>query len=138
VGDLQTDGREFTEAEMAEEEAAFESTFSTDLEPEPEQAPEPAAEQAPEPEQQAPAEEPAKGPTIDDLMAAIEAQKQEAVKTRDKMFGKIGELQQKIDTARTSVSGLSPKAKENLEQEFPELAAMLFDQSAPEPQQQQS
>ena len=46
---------------------------------------------------------------------------------RDTFFGKLGNLQQKIDSAKGSVSGISPKARERLEADFPELADMLFD-----------
>lgn len=56
--------------------------------------------------------------------AALEAQ---LGKVQDRTFGKIGELQQKIEQVRTAGVGLSPRAKERLAEEFPELAEMLFD-----------
>ena len=123
----------------AEEEAAFESGFNgTDLEPaaEPEPTEAPAESQEAPPEHTEPEASPAQTPTMEDLMALIAEQKQETQKVRDKLFGKIGELQQRIDTAKTSASGLSPKARENLESEFPELAAMLFDQTPVQAQQE--
>jgi hypothetical protein len=42
------------------------------------------------------------------------------------VFGTIGELKQKINDIRSSAN-LSPRAKERLASEFPELAEMLFD-----------
>ena len=61
---------------------------------------------------------------IEDRAAHLEAQLN---KVHDRAFGKIGELQQKIEALRTRTTGLSPKAKERLADEFPELAEMLFD-----------
>lgn len=119
---------EVNEVDDAAEEAAFLAGFNdTDLEPEPTPEPEPEPDPAPE-------AEPAKSLTIDDLAAIIEQQKQEAAKMRDTFFGKLGNLQQKIDSAKGSVSGISPKARERLQADFPELAEMLFDgASDPEP-----
>jgi len=105
-----------------EEESAFEEAFNgADLEPEPVEPAEHAEET-----QEAPAAIPAAF-TIEDLKAMLDSQQAENVKTRDRMFGKMGEMQQKIDSARSSVSGFSPKARERLEADFPELAEMLFD-----------
>jgi len=59
-----------------------------------------------------------------DRANALEAQ---LGKVHDKAFGKIGELQQKIEQVRTAGVGLSPRAKERLAEEFPELAEMLFE-----------
>jgi hypothetical protein len=119
-----------------EEENAFEASFNaTDLEPSALLA-EPAPDEEPEPqeapgtvEEPVPAAIPA-GLTLDELKAMIENQQQEHIKTRDKFFGKIGELQQKIDAARSTVSTISPKARERLQADFPELADMLFDGDA--------
>lgn len=132
-----------TAENLAEEEAAFDAvTSGTDLEPEAgtEAAAEPDAEleqeqegeelepegelkpeAAAEPEQQ-----PVKEPTIADLLAVIEEQKTEQQKLRDKVFGKVGELQQKIDAVKPAATGLSPKAAERLKADFPELHEMLF------------
>lgn len=77
---------------------------------------------------------------IEERAAALEAQ---LSKVHDKAFGKIGELQQRIEAVRAKTIGLSPKAKERLSEEFPELAEMLFDggedatQAEPEQQAKQ-
>jgi hypothetical protein len=128
-----------TATNEAEEEAALESGFNgTDLEPVAEQDPTDTPVESPDapPDQNAHEAEPAQPLTMDDLLAVISEMKQENQKVRDKTFGKIGELQQRIDAARTSASGLSPMARENLEGEFPELAAMLFDQTPVQAQQE--
>lgn len=68
-----------------------------------------------------------------DRNAALESQ---LTKVHDKAFGKIGELQQKIERLKGAGTKISPKAKERLADEFPELASMLFDgveDDAPEP-----
>lgn len=134
-----------SEVDDAAEEAAFESGFNgTDLEPAPEEAqtaePEPAQEQEPEPaqEQEPEAEEAptgeAKALSVDDLKAMMEAQQQEYQRKLDTVFGKIGNLQQKIDSAKSVSNGLSAKARERLQADFPELAGMLFDDDGePEP-----
>lgn len=129
-----------TAEEMAQEEAAFEATFN-DTDHGPEDVNEPEAEAVPEVESK-PEEpgEPATPPlTVDDLKAMIESERAESQRRLDTVFGKIGNLQQKIDAARTSAIGISPKAKERLAADFPELAEMLFDgteeSSAPVAQQ---
>ena len=105
-----------------EEENAFEEAFNgADLEPGPVEPAE-HAEETPE----VPAAVPA-ALTIDDLKAMMDNDRAENIKTRDRTFGKLGEMQQKIDAARSSASGFSPKARERLEADFPELAEMLFD-----------
>lgn len=131
---------EATPENEAAEEAAFEATFEgTDLEPAFDgETEEPAGEVPPNGEetQTEPAAEP-QTPSITDLMAMLEDQKRESQKTVDRVFGKLGELQQRIEAAKSSVSGISPKARERLAGEFPELAEMLFDGGEPEPQQTQ-
>ena len=116
----------------AEETAAMEGVFATEPEVTEVADPEPVTEQpategepAPEPEKVEP-----KFFTQDEVMAAIEAAKTESKaeisKMHDRVFGKIGDLQQRIDTIRATAN-ISPKAKEKLAIEFPELAQMLFD-----------
>ena len=126
-------------ASEAEEEAAFEAGFNaTDIEEVPAAetnttTPAESEEQAP-PEAETPAE---KELTVNDLKAMIEAERAESQKLRDKVFGKVGELQQRIDAAKVSASGISSKARERLKTEFPELAEMLFDNDS-EPVQQEA
>lgn len=124
---------EQTAVEMAEEEAAFEAAFSgTDSEPVEESAKEEPAEETKE--ETAPENvvtpEPEKELTVADLKAMIEEQRLSAKRDRDTFNGKYGELKQKLDAARTSTTGLSPKAKERLQSDFPELAQMLFDEGS--------
>jgi len=129
---------EETPENFAAEEAAFDAaTNGTDLEPAAEAAAvEPEAEVLEQEEQEQPeqdtetvaeaTEQPAKEVTIADLLAVIETQKTEQQKLRDKVFGKVGELQQKIDAVKPQAGGLNPKAAERLKAEFPELHEMLF------------
>ncbi len=42
--------------------------------------------------------------------------------------GKIGSLIQQVESLKSSASGLSPKAKDRLAAEFPELAKIMFDE----------
>lgn len=119
-------------AEEAEEMAAIEAGFNaTDVEP---VASEDTTSQKPEEkEEELPADKPeeatAKPLTKEDLDAAIAATRTDMQKINDKVFGKVGELQQKIDAMKGTASGLSAKAKERLKENFPELAEMLFDES---------
>ena len=130
---------EQTAEELAQEEAAFEATVNgTDLVPvvtEPEAViEEPVVEL---PKEEASIEETTEEVplTVNDLKAMIEAERTETQKLRDKLFGKVGELQQRIDNARAASTGLSPKARERLQVDFPELAEMLFDgEVEPEPE----
>ncbi len=84
-----------------------------------------------------PEPEPAKQLSMDDVTAALTAQKQdhqrELQKIQDKVFGKVGELQQRIDALKNASSGLSPKAKERLKKDFSELHDMLYDEDDQEP-----
>jgi hypothetical protein len=144
-----TDGQKVdqTAEEDAQEEAAFEAGFNaTDITPVDatdttgkeevsKKEEKPVVEEEKKVEIEVKEPEPAKALTIDDLNAALAAQKQdhqrEIKKLSDKLFGKAGELQQRIDAIKPQVvSGISPKAKEKLTAEFPELAAMLFDETA--------
>jgi len=135
-----------TPEELAEEEAAFSATFEEPTDQAPAEGSE-GAEVKPEAgqgtQQEAAAEpaaaeaESAKEPTIADLLAIIEAGKSEQAKLRDKVFGKVGELQQKIDSMKTQSSGISPAARERLKADFPELAEMLFEGAEPVAEQQQ-
>lgn len=121
----------------AEELAAMEAVFDN--------PPEEQSEAGVSADQEAPAEQetttegepsgteeepPVKEPTYAELLAAIEAAKNESKaeisRVHDRAFGKIGELQQKIDAIRATAN-FSPKAKEKLQTDFPELAELLFD-----------
>jgi hypothetical protein len=71
--------------------------------------------------------------TIEDLRAIIDEQKQQNIQHTTKLSGQIGELKQRqtqLEAARTKAAGISPKARERLTTDFPELAAMLFDDEA--------
>jgi hypothetical protein len=137
---MQTQDGVITAADEAAEDAAFEAGFAAiAIESAPE--PEPVAAAAPEPEKPEPAvapePEPSKPLTKDDLEAIIAATKQETRQEmqalHDRVFGKFGELKQKIDAMKSSTGGLSAKAREKLTDQFPELASMLFDDE-PEPE----
>ena len=105
-----------TEGLTPEQEAEAQQQAAAD------QQAEPAAEAATE-------QQPVKEPTIADLLAVIEEQRTEQQKLRDKVFGKVGELQQKIDAVKPAAGGLSPRAAERLKVDFPELHEMLFGES---------
>lgn len=128
-----------TAADEAAEEAAFEAGFNVaDIEPEQptntteEVAPvEPEVKEEPETKVE-PDAEPIKAITQDDLNAVRESARQEMQKIHDKVFGKVGELNQRIEAMKSTADRISPKAKERLKTDFPELAAMLFDDE-PEP-----
>lgn len=132
-----------TPADEAAEEEAFEAGFNaTDIEV-PVQTDnttdaEPATEEPVHPDE--PIAEPVapKPLTYEELNAAMAAQKQELQKVHDKVFGKVGELQQKIDALKNKTSGFSQKQRQRMEDEFPELASLLFEgiEEEPEPQPQ--
>jgi len=121
-----------TAEELAQEEEGFEAGFnSTDVEP----VKEPVKEAPEEPEEPATAEtaKPLTATDLQDLRAMIEDTANKSKLSASKLAGKLGELQQRIDAAKNSAAGISPKAKERLTNDFPELAALLFDEEA-EPQ----
>lgn len=126
----------------AAEQAALEAGFnSTDEEPEcePAQVEPEKKEEEPDPPAEPDKEEPAATPepeiTIKDLRALLDDNTDKTKQQISKLAGKLGELQQKIDAAKSTVSGISPKAREKMEKDFPELASMLFDNDgAPEPE----
>ena len=142
-------GYEMTPENEAAEEAAFEAACAgTDLEPAPSAAAASAEADAATALQQQGAQqaEPAtaaepekKEPTIAEVLAMIEEQKTERQKLNDKVFGKVGDLEQRLTALKSTASGLHPKAKERLKADFVELHDMLFggdDDGAPaEPQQ---
>lgn len=136
-------GYEQTPENEAAEEAAFEAGFNaTDVEPAAEtnttdadQAAADALQQQADPQaEQSAAPAAAVELKVADLLAVIEEQKTAQARLHDKVFGKMGELQQKIEAMRTTAHGISSKARERLKADFPELAEMLFE-DAPEPQQ---
>jgi hypothetical protein len=144
---------EKTPENEAAEEAAFEAACNgTDPEPAPEaeaasaeataadelqhQQEQQAAEQQQAEPAPAAAAAPAKEPTVAELLEQLGAERTERQKLNDKVFGKVGELQQKIDAMKTTAHGISPKARERLKTDFPELAEMLFEDVAPVEQQQ--
>lgn len=139
-------------ADVAAEEAAFAAAFNAmtdgDKVAAPEEAPPPPveeptdqsaeAEQAAEgeaPAEPEPAPEPAKiaGYTEDELRAALarvselDSIRTEVQRTSDKLHGKLGELNRKIEAASKVAGGFSPKARARLKDEFPELERLLFD-----------
>jgi hypothetical protein len=140
-----------TAADELEEEAAFEAGFSGEAiegagpsidttddddtpanNPPADDTPVVAAPGEPAP---APAAEPAPGTLTQDALGRILAEKDAALDLKyqhlhDKLFGKLGEYNQKIEeirAAKNAVSGFSTKARERLADQFPELAELLFD-----------
>ena len=125
--------------DAAQEEAAFETGFNaTDDEP---AAVAPAAETTPDepaetPEPSATEPAPPQYLSLEEFTAALAAERAERQKMSDRVFGKVGELQQRLDAIKGTAAGISPRAKERLAAEFPELAEMLFDgadEPAPQP-----
>lgn len=129
-----------TPEDEAAEEAAFEAGFAgTDVDetpppaevaatpdeivatPEPES---PAAEEPPQPEFISKAQ-------FEETFSALRAEHQ---KTIDKMFGRLGDVQHKLEQARKESAGISPKARERLTKEFPEFAEILFADMPEEPE----
>jgi hypothetical protein len=125
------------EDEIAEE-AAFMAGFDSPDTDEPVDAEDTTEPAEPAPDEPAKLEAPVEPElTVHDLKVMIDAERADKQKLQDRLFGKIGDLQQRIDTAKTKVSGFSPKAKERMAVEFPELAQMLFENDGePEPEQQ--
>lgn len=122
------------------EDAALEAGFGGETIEEPEEVT--ATEEAEESttEEVEPVQEQVEAPLTRAELQAIEARslalEAQITRVHDKAFGKIGELQQKIEAIKTRTTGLSPRAKERLAGEFPELAEMLFDGAdEPEPPQ---
>jgi len=112
------------------EDAAFDAGFENDdqgpLDQPQESAAEPQAETQPsQPEE--PAERPLTRAEFQAMADRAEALEAQLGKVHDKAFGKMGQLEQRIEQLKGMSSGLSPKARERLEEEFPELAEMLFD-----------
>lgn len=126
-------------AQEAEEVAAMEAVFGVETETpeggeiadvtpaEPETTTEGEGVETPT---EPPAEEPPKmysREELDRMLQAVKTEsKAELSKIHDKVFGTIGDLKQRIDAIRATAN-ISPKAKEKLSAEFPELAEMLFD-----------
>lgn len=123
------------------EEQAFEAGFNaTDIEPIVTQAEKPTenAEATPAEKEEAKEEEklPEKRLLNEDDLAAIENKmKGDFGKNFDRVFGKIGEISQKLaelQNMRAQATSLSPKARERLRDEFPELETLLFDDDSKE------
>lgn len=84
--------------------------------------------------------------TDDDLQAVMQRVNGEFGKNFDRVFGKIGELNQRLATVQSlkeEALRISPKARERLRDEFPELETLLFDDDEGEtkeeaPSEQQS
>lgn len=134
---------EMIEAEEAAELEAFEAGFNaTDIEPvASENTTEPIEESAQEEQQAVPAETQSATPDVAAMIERIrDEERAERQRLHDRVFGTIGELKQKINNIKSSAN-LSPRAKERLAAEFPELAEMLFDatdtEQEPQPVQQQ-
>lgn len=89
-------------------------------------------------EEETPAEEPTPpqlfaGMTEEEIKQAVKNGqeiaeiKKELYRIHDKFYGRIGDFEQRIkDIPKPQVSGISPRAKERLSEEFPELAELLF------------
>ena len=120
-----------TPEDLAAEELALEAAF-TGIDPvptpEPEPKPEESAPVVPEPV----TPEPVKGMTIDDFNAAMNTQKQEMQKNLDRVFGKVGNLEERLNAIKSTAGGFSAKQRAKIETEFPEMAALLFEEE-PEP-----
>ncbi len=111
-----------------EEEAAFEAGFSGESEDTTEQGPQAEPEAEPQqPEEVAPTQ---KVLTEDDVKAAVAqavmSMRGDLTKVHDRVFGKVGELQMKLDNLRASAMIAGKEQREKLKEEFPELAEMLF------------
>lgn len=118
------------------EEQAFEAGFNaTDIEPvaplEEKTTPEEPPVEAKQEEETQSEIIPEKRPLTEDDLAAIESKlKGEFGKNFDRVFGKIGEVSQKLtelQNMREQAAKISPKARDRLKVEFPELEEMLFD-----------
>lgn len=132
--------------EEQQEEAAFEAGFNaTDIEPVAEEpTPEEKKEEVTPTEKKEEVKvDPPKPITAEDVNNAVNAavatlesrHKAELQRLNDKVFGTVGELKQRIESIKGVAHELSPKAKERLNANFPELAAMLFDETpTPEPE----
>lgn len=81
--------------------------------------------ESPEEEQAAEVEPPLTRAELKAIADRAEFLEQQLKAVHDRAFGKMGELNKKIEALRGM--RLSPKAKERLAGEFPELAEMLFD-----------
>ena len=135
---------EETPENLAAEEAAFLESFGgTDAEPDTKLEDEPGEGQA-APPPVAPYVAPAEPElTMKDLRALIEEVKNRSIDTASRLGGQLGSTKQKLDAMeqeltriRTTAKGISPRAKERISTDFPELAEMLFDEGDPEPIQQ--
>ena len=122
-----------TAEDNAAEEAAFRGVFTGDVEPPNEEIKEPVEVEVPEEEPpaeeiKADAEPGEKQLTLDDLRAMIVDTTEKSKQQISKLGGKLGELQQRIESAKVAAAGISPKAKERLSKDFPELVELLFDE----------
>ena len=119
------------------EEAAFEAGFNaTDIEPVVQkEEPTEKAEETPEPKADEPKPPEKRLLNEDDLTAIENKMKGDFGKNFDRVFGKIGEISQKLaelQNMRAQATSLSPKARERLRDEFPELETLLFDDDSKE------
>lgn len=125
-----------TPEDEAAEDAAFEAGFAgedVEIAPPPVEETAPPEETATEtpPADEPPAEEaPPQYLSRQDFDAAVAAMKADHQKSLDKVFGRLGDMQHKLEQARTQAAGISPKAKARLQEEFPEFAAILFEGAA--------
>jgi len=134
---------EQTEENKQAEQAAFSAVFdvtneaaekpATEVPEEVEEEVEPAEAQ-PEEESEPEIQKPL---TMDDVNAILATQKAEQQKTFDRIFGTVGDLKarsEKLEAFQSKMQGLSKKQQDRLAGEFPELAAIMFDQSDEEPE----
>lgn len=118
------------EKDQAIEDAAFEEGFTGEVAQQPTENTAGEAEiiKPEDPVTETQAVEEDKPLTRAEILALAEqASNAAATKVHDKAFGKIGELQQRIESIKTAGARISPQAREKLSKEFPELAEMLFD-----------
>lgn len=129
-----TQRQEVVTEELAEERA-FEAGFNaTDVEPIASTGDEAATTEiqpAEQPEGGKGDSQPKRSLSDDDLAAVMQKVNGEFGKNFDRVFGKLGEFNQKLtelQNVREKAAGISPKARERLKEEFPELEALLFDE----------
>jgi hypothetical protein len=129
---------EQTEENNQAEQAAFSAVFDVTDEAAKDPAPavteeEPAATQ---PEEVTDPESP-KPITMDDVSAILATQKAEQQKTFDRIFGTVGDLKarsEKLEAFQSKMQGMSKRQQDKLAGEFPELAAIMFEESDEEPE----
>lgn len=131
---------EQTEENKQAEQAAFSAVFDVTDEATEKPATEvPGEETATTQPEEEPEPEAPKPLTLDDVNAILATQKAEQQKTFDRIFGTVGDLKaraEKFEAFQSKMQGLTKKQQGRLADEFPELAAIMFedsDEEEPEP-----